>query len=548
MKKLLSIAYLTVCLLIVTPALIASGQVKMINGGTLSSVEIDRFIEDKMQALNMPGLSIAVINDGKTVYHRAFGVSNIRTEKLVDTNTLFEAASMSKPVFAYLVMKLAEEGKIDLDKPLYHYKANEDLAHDDRYKLITARMVLTHTSGLPNWRSEEKFHELKIRFTPGASFHYSGEGYGYLGKVIAHITGENLDKLMKRYVLEPFGMDRSSFVWNDFLEAHKATGYAFGNTERMMYRPLVPHMAGSLHSEATDFAKFLIGVMNGEGLTDASYEDMFSRHVALPAGHEFRRDLDQEAWGLGWAIDSTRFGTRYTHGGDNGDFQSYFEIFKDQKIGYVFFTNSDQGRNLNVSLRDFLNTGETNYSLLQTYDVYNRTISHFEHRGLQGIELNANESDGFAWLRDTEFSEGVIELDLMGANRRGESFIGIAFHAVDNTTYDAIYFRPFNFVAEDPAFRSRMVQYVNHPTHGWRELRDSSPGVYEGEIINAPNPDDWFHARIEVKGKMVTVYVNQEKEPVLQVEKLSERTTGKIGLWAGYRSSARFASVRVEKH
>ena len=108
-------------------------------------------------------------------------------------------------------------------------------------------MVLTHTSGFPNWRNK-KFNELEILFEPGSKFTYSGEGYGYLGRVIAHLTGKDLEQVVREEVFEPFKMEQSFFVWNDQLEKHKATGYQSGNMPARIYKPLVPHMAGSLHT------------------------------------------------------------------------------------------------------------------------------------------------------------------------------------------------------------------------------------------------------------------------------------------------------------
>jgi CubicO group peptidase (beta-lactamase class C family) len=139
---------------------------------------MDRFLQHAMDSLGMPGLSIAIITNGKICYERALGVTNMSTGKKVDRNSIFEAASLSKPVFAFFVMKMVENGELDLDKPLYQYLPYADIAYDDRYKLITARMVLTHTSGLPNSRYYDKadtgMHikngDLYLKFTPGTNF------------------------------------------------------------------------------------------------------------------------------------------------------------------------------------------------------------------------------------------------------------------------------------------------------------------------------------------------------------------------------------------
>lgn len=165
----------------------------------------------------------------------------------------------------------------------------------------------------------------------------------------------------------------------------------------------------------------------------------------------------------------------------------------------------------------------------------------------KGISFDAREDDGVAWLKDVSFGEGTIELDIRGKDLQGQSFVGVAFHGIDKETTDVVYFRPFNFKASEQIRRSRAVQYVSHPQHTWNVLRESSPGKYEGKIDPAPDPNGWFHARIVVEGDQISVYVNDESTPCLQVTKLNDRKTGKIGLWAGYASSGDFANLRLSK-
>ena len=141
-------------------------------------------------------MSVAVIKDSKVVYHRGLGVRNTLTQDPVTDDTVFEAASMTKPVCAYIVLRLVDRGVLMLDTPLYTYLPYEDIAYDDRYKLITARMILTHRSGFPNWRNGK----LDIKFTPGTEFSYSGEGFVYLGKVIEKLTGKKLVQLCQEEV------------------------------------------------------------------------------------------------------------------------------------------------------------------------------------------------------------------------------------------------------------------------------------------------------------------------------------------------------------
>src|SRR5262245_54082163 len=200
--------------------------------------ELEKQIPPRMEEAKVPGLSIAIIKDGKLFWRGAFGVKESGSKELVDNDTLFEAASVSKTVFAYAVMKLCEKGVMNLDTPLTKYTTERFLEGDPRLDLITARHVLSHRTGFQNWRSKEK--PLQIRFTPGERFSYSGEGYFYLQSVVTHLTGHVNREVSSRYeaglevfatdfdhymganLFEPFGMRSSLYVWNDSLNNYAA--------------------------------------------------------------------------------------------------------------------------------------------------------------------------------------------------------------------------------------------------------------------------------------------------------------------------------------
>lgn len=159
------------------------------------------------------------------------------------------------------------------------------------------------------------------------------------------------------------------------------------------------------------------------------------------------------------------------------------------------------------------------------------------------ITFDARQGSGAAWLNDVEFDTGTIELLIRGKNNPGRSFVGVAFRGVDEDTYDAIYFRPFNFVGDNDLSRSHMVQYVSHPEHPWSQLRQDHPGVYENSLLNPPDPDDFFRARIVVTDREIRVYVNDDAEPSLAVTQLTNRRGGRIGLWMGNGSDGSFADL-----
>ena len=175
----------------------------------------------------------------------------------------------------------------------------------------------------------------------------------------------------------------------------------------------------------------------------------------------------------------------------------------------------------------------------------NRTISPYGEASA-AVEMNAKNDDGLGILEDVAFEKGVIEIDLLGENNPGKSFIGIAFNIQDEHTYEAIYFRPFNFVAEEQARKDHMVQYIFHPEFTWRKLRNKRTGEFESEITNPPNPDAWFKAIIIVKELSVEVYLNDRSNLVLSVDRLTTIKSDKIGIWTGFGSSGRFRNLVVK--
>lgn len=172
----------------------------------------------------------------------------------------------------------------------------------------------------------------------------------------------------------------------------------------------------------------------------------------------------------------------------------------------------------------------------------NRTLSLFQDSP-GALELNASRGEGLAILEDLIFDGGVLEVELLGENAPGRSFIGLAFNIQDDESFEAVYFRPFNFVATEQIRKEHMVQYISHPEYTWFKLREERTGEFESEITSPPDPDDWFKATIVVLDKFVEVYVEDRTEPVLKVERLSSINRGKIGLWVGNGSSGRFRNL-----
>jgi CubicO group peptidase (beta-lactamase class C family) len=338
-------------------------KIKTLGGKEITVAEMDEFLEAHMDSLGIPGMSIAIINDAEIVYHRALGVTSVDTKEKVTDETLFDAGSMSKTPFAFLVMKMVDKGILNLDEPLYTYLAYPDIAYDNRYKLITARMVLCHTSGFVNWRFMNKDNKLELRFTPGTSFGYSGEAYEYLANVVAHlnsISKNDLQDLFQKEVAIPLGMQHAYYKWNDYLEKHRATGHVDG---KVMITPWGTsaknpnfQAAFSLQSEAISYANFLIAMMKEEGLKKTLFDEMLKVQVKFPTYLHIADapKTDSSSWCLGIQKRHSEFGDEYLHGNNNWNFTGSFMFNRQQKFGYVFFTNCNKGTEFNKRLDLFL--------------------------------------------------------------------------------------------------------------------------------------------------------------------------------------------------
>ena len=291
-----------------------------------------------MKKADVPGMSVALIRKGKLVWTGGFGVKNADTKEPVTKSTVFEAASLSKPVVAYAVLKLVDKGKIDLDVPLNKYLGNNyDVGDDERLRLITARRVLSHSSGFPNWRRPRNSKTLPINFVPGEKFSYSGEGFVFLSKVVEKITNMNFEDFIQKTVLKPLGMKDSSFVWQDRYENSKTFDHdQFGKVTKR--RRVKPHnAAGSLNTTSEEYAKFVVTILEGNGLKQKTHQEMLTSQIKVD-----EKAAPRLSWGLGIGLQKGK-NTSFWHWGDNGNNKSFITASTKTKDAILFFTNGRNG-------------------------------------------------------------------------------------------------------------------------------------------------------------------------------------------------------------
>ena len=190
-----------------------------------------------------------------------------------------------------------------------------------------------------------------------------------------------------------------------------------------------------------------------------------------------------------------------------------------------------------------INLGEKYKS--NSFSTINRELSQLADDS-GAVQLNAASGDGISILKDVSFDEGTVQIELLGENNPGRSFVGFAFNIQNDSTYEVVYFRPFNFVAEEQLHKSHMAQYIYHPEFTWKKLRETRTGEFENEIVNPPDPDQWFTAKIEIGKSTVKVYVNNSEDVTLEIKRLAEIKSDKIGIWTGFNSSGSFRNLQIE--
>lgn len=344
-----------------------------------------------MQAFAVPGVGIAVVEDGEVAWSRGFGLANVQAQLPVDAGTVFEDASLSKPVFAYLVMQLVEQGKIDLDAPVVAYRRPDYLGDHPWLALITVRDVLRHTTGLPDWRKSPATEKLVPMVQPGTRINYSGEAFVWLQLVVEGITGQSLDEAMQMYLFGPAGMKDSSYTWNADLAARSVFGYPahdridggaprqvireqwsvaqqvadrwgkplsawkYADAERAMPEVLalapaglvawpgdiLANAAASLRTTVQDYATFLSLMMVGRKratweISEAARQAMLTPQISLPGRWTEKC--------LGWNTEQTRDGPVFYHSGSNSGIFKNFAIGDAQRRrGIVVLTNGGSG-------------------------------------------------------------------------------------------------------------------------------------------------------------------------------------------------------------
>lgn len=310
----------------------------------------DTHISELMKSARVPGLSIFIAGGGSEDL-RAFGVRNLDTGAPVDSQTVFEAASLSKPVVAHAALQLVDDGKLDLDEPLSRL-AGPLVPHDPASATITVRHVLSHTTGLPNWRRNDV--PLRTYFPPGSRFSYSGEGFVYLQSALERLTGDPLATVLQRCVFDPLGMKNSSFIWRDSFDGDAAFGHDSAGKVEAKFKPDRANAAFSLHTTAIDYGRFVVAAMEGALLSEKAARLWTEPQIPTPKGRfEALESTPPETeagvyWGLGWGLELDA--KAFFHWGANPGMTAFVLAMPAKRAAFVVFMNSDTGLNIVPSI------------------------------------------------------------------------------------------------------------------------------------------------------------------------------------------------------
>jgi len=334
--------------------------IKRLDGSLFTAAEIDGTLTRVMNAAKVTGVGIAILNDGRIVYLKTYGFRDLKKSRPLTPDSVMSAASFTKVAFAYMVMQLVQEGVLDLDKPVYQYLPKplpeygfySDLAGDERYKKITSRMLLDHTSGFPNWRRFNDDRKLHIHFEPGSRFAYSGEGIALLQLIVETVTRKPMADLMGERVFRPLGMTRTAMVWSWHFERDHANGYDEQENSLGPQRRWRADSAGSMLTTPADFALFMQAVLEGHGLRKETKDLMLSPQIQILSKHQFpplsTETTDENkpirlSYGLAWGLYWTPYGKAFFKEGHDDGWRNYTVCFDDAKTGIVIMTNSSNG-------------------------------------------------------------------------------------------------------------------------------------------------------------------------------------------------------------
>jgi len=344
--------------------------IERLDGSVVTKDSVTAKIHQLMDDAKIYGTAISVFNDNQPVYQKVFGYKDYPNRIPLTDSTNIYGASFSKAVFGVLVMKLVEQGIIDLDTPLESYLPQKiydyepqtswhddfsSLKEDSLYTKITARMCLAHTTGFKNYRWFEEDYKLRTHWEPGTKFGYSGEGFIYLQVVLEKLTGKGLEQLAQENIFEPLGMKNSAYEWKTRFDKDFALGHDEDAKALKKDKDNEPRGGGTLETTSKDYTKFLTAVLNQELISKESYEEIFTPHIRIRTEKQFyegegkitdKYDDINLGYGLGWGYFETPYGKAVFKEGHGSGFVHHSVLFPETGKGIMIMTNFENGNSI----------------------------------------------------------------------------------------------------------------------------------------------------------------------------------------------------------
>lgn len=435
--SLLGVMGLTSCL---SDAAAQENSFFISDGRRVNIADFNKEVSDMMEEAGVPGMSLAIIENDEIVFRKGYGVKQKKpnrpllvenisklwrldyraSDNQVNEETVFAGASLSKTYLAYVAMELVDEGKLDLDKPLHEYLEYQRLAHDERAKLITARMVLSHSSGLENWKWNNDGSTLEILANPGEKYIYSGEGYHYLAYVIKGILQKSYGTYVNERVIEPLGLKNSFLNYSPIddstaIESGTPSNFAIGhqvNRGQFFGRNTSFYPAAQNHFTAEDYARLTVAMLNAKTLSRARRKDILEPRVQI--------DQSPVYYGPAFEILSTATDTIVSHGGDNSGYKNFMFYSPVQKRGFVMMTNVDWGKSMGSRLNDLT----SRLSLDTFFSLDYGLITHLQYPNPVPSLLKTHyDSDSVGMFRKIELLKKEGKLTPVDFNGLGAYFL-----------------------------------------------------------------------------------------------------------------------------
>jgi len=351
-----------------------SQSVQRIDNSNISTTDLSKKIQRLKKSGNVHGLAISIFSKDSILFEQAYGFRNLKKKQPLETSHNFYAASLCKPLFAFIVMKLVEEERIELDKPLveylekplysyefkHDYENFRDLENDKRHKKITARMCLSHTTGFPNWRYIGKSginmkKSLEIEFEPGTFYSYSGEGIQLLQFVVEQITKKGLEELAQEYVFKPFKMSMTSFLWQEKFDTNYAVGHYKKRKTLKRRKRNQEYAAGSMDTTPEDYTKFIQAMLAQKGLSENTYKTFFMPQIRIETKQQFGKNrlvkTDENndielSYAIGFGTYKTPYGKAIFKEGHIQGWEHYTVFYPSRNLGMVIMSNSSNGEGI----------------------------------------------------------------------------------------------------------------------------------------------------------------------------------------------------------